>query len=315
MDESEDDNNQGSLSSPASSKIAVLIVNWNGGDLTLDAIVAVGESRLLPAEIIVVDNGSTDGSLDRVRREHPGCHLIENQENLGFGTACNQGFELANSLAVDFVFLLNNDARLEPETLGELVKAAMRHESAGLFAGKILYPDGRLWCAGVDIGFFPNLQNLRGFGQKDRGQFDSEEVVDALTGCGLLIRSSLLKVLNGFDEQFFVYVEDIDLCARAHAAGFSAVYAPRARMTHLAGASSGGGYGAWRKRILAYNVVSYLKKHGSWRLWTSFALLDVLSWPFLLLLGGLRGRGPAVWAKGQGMFAGLLGLKSPGPPR
>lgn len=297
----------------------IVIVNWNGGALTRDALASAEAGRRLPDGVVIVDNGSADDSVDLALTVRPDAEVVRNDENRGFAAAANQGMRRARERGAEHLFLLNPDARLEEDTLDQLTGALERHPRGGLFAGKILFEGTssppRIWCAGVDVGFHPNLQDLRGFGDEDRGQFDREEVVPALTGCGLLIRGDVLAEIGDFDEDFFVYVEDLDLSLRAAAAGWSAVYVPDARMHHQAGAATGGGYGAWRKEQLAFNLVRFLKKRGSVRLWWSWLVLDVLSWPFLLVVNLVRGRGGATLAKGRGMIRGLFGLSAPQAPR
>ncbi len=306
----------GETQGPDGERIAVVLVNFNGGDLTFSCLRHLGESSLTPAITIIIDNASTDGSADSLRSIRSNdLEVICNSENLGFAKACNQGIRRALELPVDFVFLLNNDARLAPDALKYLVHAAVEQPKAGLLGGKIFLDDGpKLWCAGVDVGFFPNLQDLRGFGKEDVGQFDREEKVGALTGCGLLLRRAFLEAGGLFDEDFFVYVEDLELSIRGKKMGWDCLYVPKAELFHAAGSTSGRGYGPWRKYMVAYNLILFLKKQGNWALWGAFLLLDVLCWPLVLVAGILRGRTKGVLAKGLGLIHGLFGFQ-PRPPR
>ncbi|MFT7620794.1 MAG: GT2 family glycosyltransferase [Planctomycetota bacterium] len=285
-----------------------MIVNFNGGDLTPSCLASLSESEFAPSAVLVIDNASTDGSKETLQPEHgKSIELIANNENLGFAKACNQGMKRACELGADFVFLFNNDARLESNALGTLVEAAGRHPKAGLLGGKIYFGDGpKLWCAGMNVGFYPNLQDLRGFGKVDVGKFDVEEKVDALTGCGLLIRRAFIDEGGIFDEDFFVYVEDLELSLRAQSTGWTCLYVPAAVFYHDAGSTSGQGYSAWRKYMLAYNLVLFLKKQGNIRLWLSFLILDVLCWPFVLLVAILTGRSSGALAKGRGLLHAFL---------
>ncbi len=297
-------------------KLALVEVNWNGGDLTRRSLASAAASRRRPDAIYLVDNGSVDDSLDGLEEAVDGIplHVFRNDSNLGFARAVNRGIRAAIADGADAVFLLNNDALLGEGTLGALLEAALRHPDGGLFAPKILAPDGRIWCAGMDVGFHANLQKLRGLGRPDRGQFDREEPVDALTGCGLLIRREVFEEVGDFDEDFFVYVEDLDFCLRARSAGFLCVHVPGSCMIHAASSSTGGGYGAWRKHMLAYNLVTLLKKRGTPSLWGAFLLVELAGWPLLLLSSFFRNRTPAVLAKGRGMWRALLGGQPDPPP-
>ncbi len=296
--------------------LALVEVNWNGGELTRQSLASAAAGRRRPDAIYLVDNGSVDDSLSGVAEAANGIplHILRNEANLGFAKAVNRGIRAALADGADAVFLLNNDALLDEETLESLLDAVPRHPRGGLFAPKILSPDGRIWCAGMDVGLHPNLQRLRGLGRPDVGQFDREEPVDALTGCGLLILRKVLEEVGDFDEDFFVYVEDLDLCLRARSAGFLCVHVPGSCMIHAASSSTGGGYGAWRKHMLAYNLVTLLKKRGTPSLWGAFVLVELAGWPILLLSSFFRGRTRAVLAKGRGMWKAFLGGEPDAPP-
>ena len=166
----------------------------------------------------------------------------------------------------------------------------------------------------MDVGFFPNLQKLRGFMTPDRGAFDQVEDVPALTGCGLLLSRAFLEETGGFDESFFVYVEDLELSERGRKMGWQPLYVPGAKIFHDAGSTSGQGYSPWRKYMLAFNLVLFLRKHGTFSLWLAFWLLDVLCWPLVLAAAILTGRARGALAKGRGLAHGLFGMKA-SPPK
>lgn len=286
----------------------VVVVNWNGGDEVLRAVEAARGSEP-PAVIHVVDNGSTDGSAERLEALDPEIRLQRTGANLGFAKAANRGIRAALDAGADFVFLLNSDAVVREDTIDALVQAVQRHPEAGLFAGKIVQ-DGageRLWCCGVKMGFWPNLARLRGHGRRDRGRYDREELVDALTGCGLLVARAVFERIGLLDEGYFVYVEDADFCARAAKAGLRCCYVPTSVMVHRGAGSTGGGYSEGRKYLSAHGSVRYLRDHGTPSLWLGFLVLDLALYPVVVLLGSLRGRLSGVLAKGRGLRDGLLG--------
>jgi GT2 family glycosyltransferase len=300
----------------SSASLWVVIVNWNGGDLSAEALRHVEAGTRRPEGVVLVDNGSRDDSVALAQAVRPDLRLIRNDENRGFAAAANQGMRLAIEEGAANLFLLNPDSRVEADCLAALEAATERHPRGGLFGGKIYFEgEGRrLWCAGVKVGFHANLQKLRGFGEVDEGRFDTEEIVPALTGCGLLIRRSMLDRIGFFDERFFVYVEDLDLCLRAADRGWSSVYVPGARLHHQAGAATGGGYGAWRKEQLAYNLVALVRKRQSYGLCFALLVIDFMPWPLLFLVNLFRGRGRATLAKGRGLLRGLYGFAAPSPP-
>jgi hypothetical protein len=121
------------------------------------------------------------------------------------------------------------------------------------------------------------------------------------------VRREVFEQIGDLDESWFVYVEDADFCARARAAGWSAVYVPDAILEHAGAGSTGGGYSKARKYLTAHGSVIFLRRHGTCGLWIGFLVLDVLAWPALLLVSALRGRAAGAWAKGRGMWDGMLG--------
>ncbi|MAG54776.1 MAG: hypothetical protein CMJ83_00640 [Planctomycetes bacterium] len=187
--------------------------------------------------------------------------------------------------------------------------AGSRHPSAGLFGGRI-YQDraaDRLWCCGVGMGWWPNLCRLRGHGKAGAGRYLKEERVDGLTGCGLLVRREVFDRVGLLDEEWFVYVEDADLCARARKAGFDSVYVPGAVLEHAGAGSTGGGYSRGRKYLTAYGSVLYLRRHGTLLLWLGFVCVDLLMWPLLFVISVPTGRIGGAFAKLRGMIDGFLG--------
>lgn len=289
--------------------VHAVIVNWNGGAATLRCLGSVAALDNPPAVVHVVDNGSTDGSAEAVEAAHPAVRVHRTGRNLGFAAGANVGIRAALSEESDFVLLLNNDATLETGALARLVDAAKRRPDLGLYGPKILSDtrEGRLWCCGVSLGFAPNLCRLRGHGRRDRGRFDREETVDALTGCVLLVSRRVFEAVGLLPEAYFVYVEDADFCAAARAAGFGCLYVPSARAEHRAASSTGGGYSRGRKYLTAHGSVLYLRRRGTPGLWLGFVVFDVLAFPIVLLVEAFRGRGAAALAKGRGTVHGLLG--------
>jgi GT2 family glycosyltransferase len=317
--ESSTSNRSTSTAVAGGEKVAVVIVNWNGGLLMLRCLESVTKCEPPVDMVIVVDNGSADGSVAAIQRYYPSAILVRNAENRGFAAACNQGMAIALDKDIDFVFLLNNDAVVFPRTIAELALAARRSPDAGLLGGKILTDGGeRIWCAGVDVGFYPNMQKLRGHLERDRGQYAQEQPVAALTGCGLLIRRSLLEQVGLLDEDFFVYVEDIDFAWRAAKAGSKSLYVPSSVMHHDWSTSTGGGYSPTRKYMMAYNLVVFVRKHQSVKSWTAFLIFEILLWPVLFLASLVRGQRRAALAKCRGTWSALLGMPfkrpEPAPP-
>lgn len=234
---------QGFEQSP-DSLVSVVIVNWNRRVLLESCLRSMGREQGVAFEIIVVDNGSTDGSRDLVRTfmggPHP-VHLIENPDNRGFCEANNQGIAAARG---EFIALLNNDAEAEPRWLAHLL-AAFVNPDVGMAASKILVwrapgAEGPPIIDKVGHLIYPDGQNRgRGSGELDNGQYDTSEETLWPDGCACMYRKSMLDEIGGFDEDLFAYGDDADLGLRARIAGWRSLYMPQAVVWHHGGSSLG----------------------------------------------------------------------------
>jgi GT2 family glycosyltransferase len=192
--------------------------------------------REVELEIIVVDNGSSDGSPECVEMEFPGIRLIRNYENMGFCAANNQGIAAARG---EFVVLLNNDAEADAGWAAAMVRVA-GGKSVGMVACKILMHGDSRKIDKVGHLIFPDGQNRgRGTGCLDQGQFDRVEEVLWPDGCAALYRKEMLDEIGGFDEDFFAYADDAELGLRARIAGWACIYTPRAVAWHHRGNTLG----------------------------------------------------------------------------
>jgi len=219
---------------------SVVIVNWNRRALLEACLNSLSQPQGLPFELIVVDNGSSDGSASYVGSFATSApfpiHLIRNAENRGFCAANNQGIAAARS---PFVALLNNDAEAEPGWLAHL-HTAFTDETVGMAASKILvYEDPRI-IDKVGHLIYPDGQNRgRGTGELDSGQYDHIEEVLWPDGCACMYRRSMLDEIGGFDEDLFAYGDDAELGLRARIAGWRCLYMPAAVVRHHRGATLG----------------------------------------------------------------------------
>jgi GT2 family glycosyltransferase len=248
--------------------ISVVIVNWNRRDLLRACLNSLAAQTFTNFEIIVVDNGSTDGSAAMVREYPRQIHLIGNRENRGFCAANNQGFSVSQS---EYVALLNNDAEAEPGWLLAMldaiqIKPDVGETDVGMVASKILvWEDPRIIdkCGHL---IYPDGQNRgRGHGQVDQGQFNRQEEVLWPDGCAALYRRAMLNEVGGFDEEFFAYADDAELGLRARIAGWTCLYAPGAVVKHHRGATLGLN-SARRLTLIERNRVLLVVKLFPWNL-------------------------------------------------
>jgi GT2 family glycosyltransferase len=224
-------------------EVTVVVVNWNTKELLGRCLVSLEtEGSQTAIDVIVVDNGSTDGSREMVAADFPLLNLIANPDNRGFAAANNQGIAKATGR---YIFLLNSDTEVEPGSLRALVDFADAHSRAGIVGPQLLNFDGSLQPSG---GRFPTplstLAELLGLtrltGRPRYGterDFSLPAVVDEVSGAAMLVRATVLRELGGLDEDFSWGYEDVDLCRRATAAGWSVHYLPTARVKHEWGAS------------------------------------------------------------------------------
>jgi GT2 family glycosyltransferase len=216
--------------------VTVIIPTWNGRELLDAALASLGEQRFRDFDVVVVDNGSTDGTAEHLRAAQPDVEVLALTENHGFAGAVNAGIGRARS---EYVALLNNDMELDPGWLAELVAALDAHPRAGSAASKLrmLREPGVLDGAG-DIVTWYGATWRRGHGESDRGQYDAPGVVASPCAGAALYRRRALEEVGAFDERFFAYLEDADWGLRAQLAGWPCRWVPTAVAYHLGGATS-----------------------------------------------------------------------------
>jgi GT2 family glycosyltransferase len=210
--------------------VSIVVVNWNGAGYLEECLSSLERQSYSALEIVIVDNGSTDGSCAWLRsRLRAGWRLIELPLNLGFAGGVNTGIRAAHG---EFVALLNNDAVAEPEWISSMV-AGMSAADTGMVAAKILFHGDRRVIDKAGHLLYPDgLNRGRGAGELDRGQFDSEEEILFPDGCAALYRRVMLDEVGLFDEQFFAYGDDADLGLRARWMGWRCRYMPSAVVYH-----------------------------------------------------------------------------------
>jgi GT2 family glycosyltransferase len=216
-------------------RVCVVIPTWNGREL-LDAALASVARQTVAADVVVVDNGSTDGTTAHLGEVWPGVSVVALEGNRGFAAAVNAGVA---ATSCEYVALLNNDMELDPEWLSSLVAALDADPGAGSAASKLrmLREPGVLDGAG-DLVTWYGATWRRGHGEPDRGQYDAPGVVASPCAGAALYRRQALEAVGGFDERFFAYLEDADWGLRAQLAGWRCLWVPSAVAYHLGGATS-----------------------------------------------------------------------------
>ena len=222
--------------------VYVIVVNWNRCEDTLECLASLESSSYEKMKVLVVDNGSTDGSPQRIREEFPNTGILELPENVGFAGGNNAAFRHLRDAGAGYFFLLNNDATVEDDTVSMLVAAAESAPDIGVVGAKVLFADDpiMLESAGVSVNLRTGRVRQIGYREKDTGQYSELCKRDAVNGCAMLMRASLVESVGLLDEEFFCYFEEVDFCLRASEKGYRVLYCPDAPVYHK-GAASGGG--------------------------------------------------------------------------
>jgi GT2 family glycosyltransferase len=247
--------------------VTVVVVTWNRRELLRACLQSLAIQQHESYDVVVVDNGSTDGSVEAVKEIRDTfpvpLTLITNAQNRGFCAANNQGIAATQS---EFVALLNNDAEAEPGWLAALEAVMRASKDIGMAASKVLVWEDPKRIDKVGHLIFPDGQNRgRGTGQIDRGQYDQVEEVLWPDGCAAMYRRAMLDEIGGFDEDFFAYADDAELGLRGRIAGWRCLYAPGAVVRHHRGASLGLG-SARRLTLIERNRVLLAVKLFPWNL-------------------------------------------------
>lgn len=253
--------------------VAVILVNWNSFDVTNDCILSLQQLSYPNYSIIVVDNGSTDDSCNRLKQAHPGVLLISSPENLGFTGGNNLGFRYALQHGYHYSIMLNNDTFVEPDFLTKLVQFMQAHPSAGAVQPKIFFNHDRtlLWNGGSYFNAFIGLAYTKGVNRTDSVKYNTVKKVDWITGCAFFIRNSVLEETGLLAENMFIYSEDVDLSFRIRRLGYELAYEPASVIYHIAGMSNKSdkkGKEGYVNPIVHYlnqrNRIWILKKYTPW---------------------------------------------------
>jgi GT2 family glycosyltransferase len=209
-------------------------VNFNGGQKLLDCVESV-QTFTDDFKCVVIDNGSSDGSAERLRALYEDVNMVQNRTNEGFASANNQGIHRARG---KYVVLLNSDTKVTKDWLRELTRCVETDSRIGIATPKILRMDGRLDTTGHVFWFDEVDAANRGAGEEDSGQYDTRtELVTCDFACAI-IKKELLDQLGLLDERIFFLHEDIDFCLRAKLAGWRVVYCPQSVVYHHRGGST-----------------------------------------------------------------------------
>ena len=239
--------------------VYVITLNWNRLDDTLKCLESLEQLKYPNYRLLVVDNGSTDQSPEKIRDIFPSVEQILNRENLGFAAGFNQGLQFALKQNAEYILILNNDTFVQPDML-ELLIQSMEAEDVGVVSPLIFYanaPD-KIWSAGAGRNRWTlELKENHGRHQK----FSEITEREFLSGCGMLIKATILERVGLFDERFFMYYEDLDFALRIRQAGFRMLLVPKAQMWHAVSQSSEGSDSPNERYWMGRSSVLFFRKH------------------------------------------------------
>jgi GT2 family glycosyltransferase len=284
-------------------RFSVIIPNYNGYQYLPSCLDSILVQTCTDFEIIVVDNASTDGSVKFVCDTYPNVNIIRNTINRGFAGGCNDGARIASG---EYLLFLNTDTVLPSYFLSLLYEGVCKYPGYGMYAPKMVYPDGRINSTGICISLSGAAWD-RGMGEYDYGQYDHSEEVFGPCGGAALYRSDVFLESGGFDDDFFLFMEDVDLAFRVQLAGWKCRYIPNAMIFHYHGGTAGVG-----SDVAVYygnrNILWYPVKNFPW--W-----LFVIALPWIIgrtvgVIGyyAMKGKGRVVLRSKWDGVTGMIGM-------
>ena len=223
--------------------VAIILVNYNGYDDTLECVKSIIKSTYTEYKIILVDNGSNDAEKIRDNQFlNENCSVILYKENLGFSGGNNIGIKYAEeTFAPDYYFLLNNDTVVDPYAIEKLVESCESIEACGIMTGRILYYSNKnvIWSAGGRFDFKTGIADQPELGKINSEKYDGINATTFCTGCAMMIPSSVLRKVGYLAESYFLYAEDTDYCCRVMNEGFKLFYTGEAIIYHKVSSSTG----------------------------------------------------------------------------
>jgi len=246
-------------------RVSIVVLNWNGLEHTLECVESLLKINYSNFEIIVVDNGSIDGSVKSLKERQFRIILLENAENLGYSSGNNIGIRYAIDHRSDYIFLINNDTIVDPDMLKILVDESESDLRTGMIGPTIynFYHPDQIWFAAGSIDWKTGESPHMDLSKYDHGLDNSVLEVDRLSGCAMLIKKEVFDKIGLLDPDYFLYFEDVDFCVRAQNMNFKIVCARNSKVWHKTSMSTKADLGSplhtyYHNR----NRLIFLKKHG-----------------------------------------------------
>jgi GT2 family glycosyltransferase len=297
-------------------KTLIVVLNWNTHEITKECVQSLLAMEGDSFEILIVDNGSQDGSVENLRQAFPKITVIANDRNLGFAGGCNVGIKHALEQGADYVLLMNNDTVVKPNLLAELLAESKRNPKVGMLSPKIYYADhpDRIWWAGGTFSLWQGIPRHLGLKEKERSRYETACTIDWATGCAVLLRCAALRETGLFDEKMFANSEDLDLSLRMRSLGWQIRYAPAAILWHKEGFATRRNVGEHVRYFTSTrNILWLMHKHAKTYHWITFwPVFAGYYVPKVIFLPASHGDFRSCWAVFQGIAAFWKMLLYPG---
>lgn len=256
--------------------VYVIVLNWNGLELTRQCLDSLKTITYENFKILVVDNGSTDGSANFLRKNYPEIALLALPKNLGFAKGNNAGFQQIKNEDPDFLIFLNNDTIAAPDFIQPLITPFQSDPNLGQTVSKIYYADqpGVLWYGGGKVNLWTGRIFHIGIRDKDREEYDRPRYVDYATGCCFCVRAVEFDRLGGFDESYPMYGEDVDLSYRLKKNFLKILYVPKSKIWHKVSASIGGmfSFGKLKRKLTGH--FRFFRRHAQPYHWITIMMFS-----------------------------------------
>ncbi|WP_332237869.1 glycosyltransferase family 2 protein [Sporolactobacillus sp. KGMB 08714] len=267
-----------------SPSVAIIIVNWNAYKDTLECLKSLGKLTYNNFYVFIVDNGSTDcsfeilkGFIESENNFSLMIELIRSEKNLGFAGGNNLAIKKAYNQKFEYIWLLNNDTIVDTKSLSLLVDYIDRNKQVGIVGSKIYYYGSNvIWFAGGEFNQTSGKTIHLGMKEVDKGEFNSVEEVDYITGCSMLFRSDLINDIGYMREDYFLYYEETDYNIKAKRHGWKIVYVPDSIVYHKVSGSSGG------ENDPSPFVAYYKIRNGYWICKRNFSGTHIISFCYML---------------------------------
>ena len=271
-------------------KVEVIILNWNGKEDTIECLNSLQKVKYENFDITIVDNASTDDSVEIIAAEFPSVKLIKNNTNLMYAGGNNVAIKEALNGDATHILILNNDTILHEDFLEHLVKAFRSEEKIGIVVPKINYYNNRklIWYAGGFVNFFTGNIYHRGLRKHDDGNYDLSHEVDYATGCCMLIKRELFEEIGLLDEAYYIYTEDVDFSFKAQAAGYKVVFEPRSLIWHKVSSATGGAFSFFKIKNKFRSNMRFFIIYASWYHWFTILPFTMIRSFYIVILTALR---------------------------